>query len=30
VLKELLDDELLAAEGKVIRVPLSALVLRED
>ena len=30
VLKELLEDELFSAEGKVIRVPLSALVLRDD
>lgn len=30
VLKELLDSELLQAEGRVIRVPESALVLRED
>lgn len=29
VLKELLDSDLLEAEGRVIRVPLSALVLRE-
>lgn len=30
VLKELLDSDLLDAEGRVIRVPLSALVLREE
>lgn len=30
MLKELLDSELLQAEGRVIRVPESALVLRED
>jgi CRP-like cAMP-binding protein len=30
VLKELLESELLQAEGKVIRVPISALVVRED
>jgi CRP-like cAMP-binding protein len=30
VLKELLASELLQAEGKVIRVPISALVVRED
>lgn len=29
VLKELLDSELVSAEGRVIRVPMSALVLRE-